>query len=111
MLGPLARDGQSEELPRKPPREVRDVDHFLPFALAFSQDLAHFERYQGAKIVFELSQLFADLAHDLAALGGGEHAPALEYLDAFRDGAFVIIGGGEPDSSQFAAVGGVERGN
>ncbi len=74
--------GEPVELARKADGEVGDVDHLLNFAFAFGQDLAHFERDQRAEIVFEPAQLVADLAHDLAALGGGEHAPAFEYFDA-----------------------------
>ena len=109
MLGALARDGEPVELARKADGEVGNVDHLLHFAFAFGQDLAHFERDERAEIVFETAQLVADFAHDLAALGGREHAPALENVDAFDNGVLVIFGGGEADASEFAAIGGVER--
>ena len=88
--------------------EIRDVDHLLHFAFTLGQDFACFERDQGAKIVFETAQLIADLAHDLSALGGRQHAPAVEHFDASLDGALVVFGSGEAHSGELASIGGIQ---
>ncbi len=109
VFGSLARHGESVELARQADGEIGDIDHLLHFALALGQDLAHFERDQRAEIVFEAPQLVADLAHDLAALGGGEHAPAFEHFRCLGHHRLVFFGRREPNARQFAAIGGIER--
>ena len=68
---PLAVHGEAIKLARESHREVGDVDHFLHFALALGQDLAHFEGDECAQRIFVPAQLVADLAYDVAALRRG----------------------------------------
>ena len=80
MLRALARHRKTVKLTGKTDREIRDVDHFLNFAFAFGENLAHFERHQHAEIVFEQTQFVAYFTRDLATLGSRKHTPSLEYL-------------------------------
>ncbi len=88
----FARHGEAVKLARKSSGEIGDVDHLLHFAFAFGQDLAHFKRDQRAEIVLGAPQLIADLADDLAALGGRQHAPAFEDLGSLLNNGFIFAG-------------------
>jgi hypothetical protein len=94
MLRPLAWHRKTVKLTRQSDREIRYVDHFLDFTSAFSQDLAHFHRYQRCEIVFEMPEFVRDFAHDLPALGCRNQPPTSEHFDGFRNDLVVISRGG-----------------
>ena len=54
------------------------------------------------------AQLVADLAHDLATLRGGCHAPAVKRRLRLRDHLIVFARSGELDFGDHRAVGGVD---
>ena len=78
VLRPLGGDGQPVELAREPDGEVADVNHLLHFAFAFGEDLAHLQRDEAPEVALGLAQGVAELADDLAALGGGHELPFAE---------------------------------
>jgi hypothetical protein len=111
VLGTFAGYGEPVELARQPDREIRDVDHLLHFALALGQNLAGLERHQHSEVVLRSTQLVADLAHDFAALRGGEHAPAFEYFSTASGDSIIIIGRGQANPRKFTSVRWVVRGD
>ncbi len=69
---------QAIQLTRKANGEVEDVDHLLYLTMALGFDLAHLQRHQIAQGFLDLAQGVAEVADHLAALGGGNLAPAFE---------------------------------
>jgi hypothetical protein len=72
----LGVHGQPVELAREAHGEVADVDHLLHFAQPFGANLAHLQRDQLAQRLLVRAQEVAQVAHDFAALGCGDRAPA-----------------------------------
>src|SRR5579864_1370645 len=95
VLGPLARHSEAVELSRQADGKIGDVDHLLDFAFSLSQDFAHFERHERSEVVFEMPQLVADLAHDLAPLGRRDQTPAREELNGVGNDAVIILSGSQ----------------
>ena len=108
MSGALAVHGEAVELAREADGEIGDVDHLLHFAQAFGQDLAHLERNERAQILLMSAQFIADLAHDVAAFGGGHHAPFEKGLGGARHDGFVIRDARHANARQGFAGGGTE---
>ena len=98
VIRPLRVHRQPIELPRKPGREVADVDHLLHFALALGHDLAHFERDQPPQLGLVGAQALADLPHHLAAFRRRHRAPPQERLVGARNDAVVLVLRNLPDA-------------
>ena len=76
--------GQAVQLAGKADGEIGHVDHLLHFALAFGEDLTHFESDERAEVGFRTAQLVAQFAHDFAALRRGNHTPFEERRGGAR---------------------------
>ena len=97
MTRPFGMHGVAVEHARLTDREVRDVDHFLHFAVAFRLDLAHFQRHQRSQRVLVLAQRLAAQAYRFATPGCRRGAPDFEgFLRALQD-QFVIRLAGRVD--------------
>jgi hypothetical protein len=103
--GPLRVHREPVQHARLPHREVGDVDRLLHLAQPLLQDLAHLERDQLAQRLLVRAQALADLAHDFAARGRRQGAPALERLVGGRDDLLVLLGGGLVDARDQIARG------
>ena len=100
--GPLGGDGQAIDLARQADREVADVDHLLHFAEPFGGDLAGLDRHQPAELGLALPQLFAEQAHQLAALRRRHMPPFLEGRMGAADGGGDVLGAGLGDASRWS---------
>ena len=69
---------QAIELAREPDGEIGDVDHLLHLAMPFRPELAHLQRDQVSQRLLHLAQRLPEIAHQLAALGGGDFPPTEE---------------------------------
>ena len=96
LIHPVPRSlgvhGQAIELSGESHGKVADVDHFLDFAEAFLEALAHLEGYEGAQSVFVLAQCLSVEAHNFTPLRCRNGAPRFSGLYCGADGAFVVIG-------------------
>ena len=91
VVGALRMHSQAVELAGKADCEIADIDHFLHFAPAFLQALAHLIRNEAAEVLFVLAQFVTILADDLAPLGSGEGSPYLEGFLSFADHMVVFF--------------------
>ena len=110
MPGTLAVHAQSVELPGEADGEIRDIDHLLHLAQPLGEDLAHLHAHQRAQRGLVRAQLVADFAHDLSALGRGDHAPGGECRNRRLHDAFVLVRAGHAHAGDGATGGGVDGG-
>ena len=100
----LGLDRQAVEHSRLADSEIADVDHLLHFALAFGDDLAGLERYELAKLRFQLAQSVAELPYRFAADRPRRDSPFFESLLRPRDRLIVFGVRRGPDARQEFAV-------
>src|SRR6266480_1146640 len=72
----------------------------------FGNDFAGFESHEPAEVWLGLAQSVADLAHQLAAPGGGDLLPLLECGLRPLNRPFILLGGRCADSGENFAVNG-----
>jgi hypothetical protein len=109
MLVPLTRQHNAPNLPRQAQRNIRDVQKLDNLASTFGLDLAHLERDQHPEVIDVFGECGSNVTEDMTSLRGG-HLAELQ-LRGFGgcDGGFNILGGGNVDSGEEVACGGVER--
>ncbi|MNG06345.1 hypothetical protein D3C84_895750 [compost metagenome] len=87
-------DSQTVQLARQTNSEIADVDHFLNFTQTFLVDFASFDRYQFTKLVFVLTQHFAEHTNQFATTRRRYISPSQEGLmrkiDLFSDGSLAL---------------------
>src|SRR4029077_13350632 len=71
--------------------EIADVDHFLHFALALSDDFSSLERDQLAELVFQFAQCVAKTANSVTAHGTGSGTPFQKRVMRARNRLVVIV--------------------
>ena len=112
LVHPVARalgvHGEAVELAREAHREVGDVDALLHLAEALGIDLAHLAADDLAELRLARAEGLAHQAHDLAALGGGQHGPLVLHGLRGLHGALVVLGGVELHGAEHLAGGGLE---
>ena len=72
-------------------RKVADVDHFLHFAFAFSDDFSRLEGHELAELMFQFAQRVTQTANRLAAHRRRCHAPFRKRFLRARDCLVVIV--------------------
>ena len=109
VLRSLGVHGFAVQHPRLAERKVRDIDHFLDFAVAFGLDFAHLEADETAECVLVLAQGIADPAHGFATKRSRAAPPGPCGFRGAGDEPVVVVERGRGDARDPLACAGVER--
>src|SRR5207237_4634943 len=104
MVFSLRLNRQAVEHARLTDGEITDVDHLLHFALPFRENLSSLERYQLAKLVFQLAQRIAQTADGVAANGPGSLSPFFKGFLRTCNRRLVIVVRSGPNPREFFSI-------